>query len=203
MPTPSRLELSLSDTQKLALGKDAAHAAVAALVRSLATEARSNPANTHLASGLNHSHHAGPSTRGIAARGHRRSESGTLGASGRCAAPAACWRDVCELVDLATQHYLFDRERGASDPLYVAEELAMMKGGAGAEGGMSSPNSASNGHGHAYETLNTSAYGLGGLDEDFTDVGTCRCCARASEGWARKERERLWRSIPSWFRTDI
>jgi len=32
-------------------------------------------------------------------------------------------RDFSELVTLATQDYLFDRERGCTDPLYVAEEL--------------------------------------------------------------------------------
>ncbi|KAI6126074.1 hypothetical protein EDD16DRAFT_1555032 [Pisolithus croceorrhizus] len=34
-----------------------------------------------------------------------------------------CKRDFAELVALATQHYLFDHERGCMDPLYVAEEL--------------------------------------------------------------------------------
>jgi len=35
----------------------------------------------------------------------------------------SCRRDFSELVTLATQDYLFDRERGCKDALYVAEEL--------------------------------------------------------------------------------
>ncbi|THH11326.1 hypothetical protein EW145_g721 [Phellinidium pouzarii] len=176
--------LSLADTQKLVLGREGAHCAVTALIRSLATEARSNPAHVHTRDA--HAHHVGPHappSRGFAARtrGHRRAESG-----GRCAAPAACWRDVCELVDLATQHYLFDRERGAADPLYVAEELALLKGAGGESCG--DPGASVGGSG-------------GTLDEDG-ESGTCRACARSFEVWAKKERERLWRAIPSWFRLD-
>jgi len=44
-----------------------------------------------------------------------------------CISAAACRKDFAELVDLATQHYLFDRERGYCDPLYVAEELGQLK----------------------------------------------------------------------------
>lgn len=159
-------------------------------------EARSNPAHTQSNHVLTGHTQVGPS-RGIAARhgqgvgrGHRRSDSGAL--TGRCGAPAACWRDVCELVDLATQHYMFDRERGASDPLYVAEELAMLKG------------SESGGTGNNLSLgVNGLNPGLGLLEEDFTDSGTCRSCARAFEGWAKKERERLWRSIPGWFKLEL
>ena len=192
-----RHELSLSDTKKLALGKEAAHCAVSALIRSLAMEARSNPAHTQSNHVIASHTQTGP-VRGIAARhgqgagrGHRRSDSGAL--TGRCGAPAACWRDVCELVDLATQHYLFDRERGASDPLYVAEELAMLKGSETASGPSNNVAVGSAG-------LNP---GLGLLEEDFSDSGTCRSCARAFEAWAKKERERLWRSIPGWFRLEL
>jgi hypothetical protein len=44
-----------------------------------------------------------------------------------CTTPGACRRDFAELVVLATQHYVCDRERGHADPLYVAEELGALK----------------------------------------------------------------------------
>ena len=78
-----------------------------------------------------------------------------------CVTPAACRKDLGELVELATQHYLFDRERGCADPLYVAEELGQLK------------------------------------SAEFAD---CAACAHALEVWAARERERLWRAIPEWFR---
>ncbi|EJD07217.1 uncharacterized protein FOMMEDRAFT_24647 [Fomitiporia mediterranea MF3/22] len=187
-------ELSLTDTQRLALGKETSHCAVTALIRSLATEARSNPSH-HTQSHSSIGHHA----RGFAARHqHRRSDSAA--GVGRCASPATCWRDVCELVDLATQHYLFDRERGASDPLYVAEELALLK----SSGDVSYPSERSdllggrNGGGGG----GTHGVGIGLLDEDLGEAGTCRACSRAFEVWATKERERLWRAIPGWFKLD-
>lgn len=224
-PELSLHALSLQDTQKLVLGKEAAHYAVTALIRSMATEARSNPVFAHHHQQYHH-HHAHPLAnagggghgRGQFAARHRRAESGHVH---RCASPAACWRDVCELVDLATQHYLFDRERGAMDPLYVAAELALLKGsdvlaisgtgpagaagngagavggGVGAGGGMGG---AGGGHG-----AGGGAGGLGGLgaeDDAYGDGGTCKACARAFELWARKERERLWKSVPGWFRLD-
>lgn len=80
-----------------------------------------------------------------------------------CTTPGACRRDFAELVALATQHYVCDRERGYSDPLYVAEELGALKS---------------------------------------ADVSECRACARALEVWAAKERERMWKMIPLWFRLD-
>lgn len=170
--------LSLSDTQKLVLGKESAQYAVTSLIRSMATEARSNPNFTQNAHTHTHVPHA-QTMRGHFSSRHRRGDSGHApGPPYRCTSPAACWRDVCELVDLATQHYLFDRERGAMDPLYVAEELAMLKGsemgGTGAE--------------------------AGALTEG--EGGTCKACARAFEVWAKKEREKLWRAIPGWFRLD-
>lgn len=69
-----------------------------------------------------------------------------------------------ELVDLATNHYLFDREKGCADPLYVAEELGSLK------------------------------------SFEFSE---CRACAKSLEGWATKEREKIWKLIPHWFRLDI
>ena len=158
--------LSLADTQKLVVGKENAHYAVISLIRSMATEARSNPQ-------FSHTQHA-PVHRDLAAR-HRRGDSGHTNVPPyRCSSPSACWRDVCELVDLATQHYLFDRERGARDPLYVAEELAMLKGAPEPTAGT----------------------------ENGETAAECRACARAFEVWAKKEREKLWRAIPSWFRLD-
>lgn len=67
-------------------------------------------------------------------------------------------------MELATQHYLFDREKGCADPLYVAEELGQLKSA-------------------EFET-------------------ECKACARSLESWAARERERMWRLIPGWFRLD-
>jgi len=169
--------LSLADTQKLVLGKETAHLSLTSLIRSMATEARSNPNYTHRDGA--HLVHP-PLTQPILMRGHlsrhRRGDaahgSGSMSLSSlRCSSPATCWRDVSELVDLATQHYLFDCERGAMDPLYVAEELAMLKGS---------------------ESSNRN-------EDGETD---CKGCARAFEVWAKREREKMWRTIPSWFRLD-
>jgi hypothetical protein len=68
-------------------------------------------------------------------------------------------------VDLATQHYLFDRERGCGDPLYVAEELGQLK---------------------SAELC----------------VSECKPCARSLEAWATKERGKIWKLIPTWFRLE-
>lgn len=95
-----------------------------------------------------------PATRGGrgGAHAHRRRS---------CVSSAACRKDFAELVELATQHYLFDREKGCSDPLYVAEELGQLK------------------------------------SAEFSE---CKACARSLEVWAAKERERLWKLVPTWFR---
>lgn len=69
-----------------------------------------------------------------------------------------------ELVELATNHYLFDREKGCSDPLYVAEELGSLK------------------------------------SSEFSE---CKACAKSLESWATKERERIWKLIPHWFRLNV
>ena len=68
-----------------------------------------------------------------------------------------------ELVDLATQHYLFDRERGCGDPLYVAEELGQLK------------------------------------SAEFSE---CKACAKSLESWAGREREKMWKMVPHWFRLE-
>ncbi|KAF8512916.1 hypothetical protein JB92DRAFT_2926149 [Gautieria morchelliformis] len=123
--------LSQADTQKLALGKEASHAAVTNLI-------------TNLGSG-------------------RCTSKASIAAGKSCHSPVSCRKDFSELVELATQHYLFDRERGSTDPLYVAEELGQLK----------SP--------------------------EFSE---CKACAYVLEQWSSRERERIWKSIPTWFRLD-
>ncbi|KAF8518709.1 hypothetical protein BU17DRAFT_76104 [Hysterangium stoloniferum] len=125
--------LSLADTQRLAVGKEASHAAVTNLITTL---------------------------------GGGRSTSKSSMSSGKsmaCHSPVSCRKDFSELVELATQHYLFDRERGSTDPLYVAEELGQLK------------------------------------SAEFSE---CKACAFALEAWSVRERERIWKSIPTWFRLD-
>jgi hypothetical protein len=36
-----------------------------------------------------------------------------------------------------------------------------------------------------------------------TELAECRACARALEAWAVRERERIWRAIPGWFRIEV
>ena len=76
----------------------------------------------------------------------------------------ACRKEFSELVQLATQHYIFDREKGCGDPLYVAEELGQLK------------------------------------SAEFSE---CEACAGALEAWAARERQRIWKLVPSWFRLDV
>lgn len=145
--------LSSSDMQKLALGKEASQQAITALIQSMGNSATflHHPPPQH--------HHSTPSN----AHAHNLRR-------GSCSTSAACRKDFTELVDLATQHYLFDRERGCSDPLYVAEELGLLK---------------------SAEMLGS---GSGG--------GECKVCAKGLEVWAGKERERIWRLVPIWFRLE-
>ena len=101
--------LSPIDTQRLVLGKEAASQAIPTLIQSMGA----------------HSHQgiyscAGPSR--IPAHVHHR-----RGSSYVCTSAAACRQDLTELVELATQHYLFDRGKGCTDPLYVADELGQLK----------------------------------------------------------------------------
>lgn len=84
-------------------------------------------------------------------------------AGGICVSAAACRKDFSELVDLATQHYLFDRERGFADPLYVADELGQLKS---------------------------------------TEFSECKACAKTLETWAAREREKIWKMIPTWYRLE-
>ncbi|KIJ55806.1 hypothetical protein M422DRAFT_200144 [Sphaerobolus stellatus SS14] len=124
--------LFLQDTQRLAIGKEASQVTVTNLITNL---------------------------------GHGRCATSKLGfpmsKTLSCHSPVSCRKDFSELVELATQHYLFDRERGCTDPLYVAEELGQLKS---------------------------------------AELSECKACAYALETWSNKEREKIWRSIPTWFR---
>ncbi|KAF9052290.1 hypothetical protein BDZ89DRAFT_1088430 [Hymenopellis radicata] len=130
--------LSLSDIQRLCLGKESAQHTITTLIQAMGTSQyirnSQTTAHTHI----------------------RRTSSG-----GICVSAAACRKDFLELVDLATQHYLFDRERGFCDPLYVAEELGQLK------------------------------------SADFSE---CKPCAHSLEAWASRERHKMWKMIPLWFR---
>jgi hypothetical protein len=136
--------LPLRDLQKLALGKEAATAAVNAVIAGVS---RGPPTHTHARKSTGSGSWSIPHTH----------------APPPCASPGSCRREFAELGALATQHYVCERERGAADPLYVAEELGALQG---------------------------------------AEVGECRACARALESWARRERERVWRALPVWFRID-
>jgi hypothetical protein len=134
--------LSADDMRRLALGKEASAHAVSAVIHGMGR----GPL-VHSRKGAFSLHHHGPAHSPVSV----------------CTTPGACRRDFAELVALATQHYVCDRERGYLDPLYVAEELGALKS---------------------------------------ADVSECRACARALEVWAAKERERMWKMIPLWFRLD-
>ncbi|KAF7356646.1 BTB domain-containing protein [Mycena venus] len=128
------------DMQRLALGKEAAQHNITALIQTM------GHAQTHIRNqSATHTH-------------VRKNSSG-----GICMSAAACRKDFSELVELATQHYLFDRERGHCDPLYVSEELGQLK------------------------------------SAEFSE---CKACARSLETWAAKEREKMWKMIPLWFRLE-
>lgn len=133
---PVSLErLSMADMQRLCLGKEAMQHTITALIRNMGT--------------------------GSYIRQQSTAHSQFRKASSMCLSVAACRKDITELVDLATQHYLFDRERGYADPLYVAEELGQLK------------------------------------SAEFSE---CKACAKLLESWAAREREKIWRMIPHWFR---
>ncbi|KAJ6607518.1 hypothetical protein B0H10DRAFT_1817981 [Mycena sp. CBHHK59/15] len=136
VPFPSLLPL---DMQRLSLGKEAAQHTITSLIQTM------GHAQTHIRHAQTHTH-------------VRKSSSG-----GVCVSAAACRKDFSELVDLATQHYLFDRERGCCDPLYCAEELGQLK------------------------------------SAEFSE---CKACARSLEAWAAREREKMWKTVPLWFRLE-
>jgi hypothetical protein len=129
--------LSMADMQRLCLGKEAMQHTITTLIRNMGTGNYIRQQSTV------HSH-------------FRKASS--------CLSAAACRKDFMELVDLATQHYLFDRERGCGDPLYVAEELGQLK------------------------------------SAEFSE---CKACAKLLESWAARERDKMWKMIPHWFRLDI
>ena len=131
------LSLSPADTQRLCLGKEVAQQTITTLIQAMGTSQyirSSQPMLSHI----------------------RKTSSG-----GICVSAAACRKDFSELVELATQHYLFDRERGFCDPLYAAEELGQLKS---------------------------------------ADLSECKPCARSLEAWAARERQKMWKMIPLWFR---
>jgi len=130
------------DMRRLALGKEASAHAVSAVIHGMGR----GPL-VHSRKGAFSLHPHGPAHSPVTV----------------CTTPGACRRDFAELVALATQHYICDRERGYADSLYVAEELGALKS---------------------------------------ADVSECRACARSLEVWAAKERERMWKMIPLWFRLD-
>jgi len=136
-PAPCPL-LSPFDIQRLTIGKEAIHHMVINLIRAMGSSLQSRKSSLH---GRN-----------------RRPNTGV------CVSATSCKKDFSELMDLATQHYLFDKERGSCDPLYVAEELGQLKG---------------------------------------TEFSECQACALVLEDWASKERERIWKLIPGWFRLEL
>ncbi|KAI6101315.1 hypothetical protein F5141DRAFT_1138423 [Pisolithus sp. B1] len=150
-----RFPLSTADMQRLALGKEASQHAVTTLIRSMGS--------------LTHSLHGHPLGFHSHTHGHIH---------------RTCKRDFAELVALATQHYLFDHERGCMDPLYVAEELGQPLYDLG------QPMAADD-----YRNFGASRRGI--------EQAECQACARGLELWAARERERMWKMIPLWFRLDV
>ncbi|KAJ4470453.1 hypothetical protein J3R30DRAFT_3537592 [Lentinula aciculospora] len=161
---PLPISLSLGDTQRLCLGKEASQHAITSLIQSMSNSQsiRNSGLQSQCAFSLAHplAHGYTSSLNGSMHQSghyhhHHRSSSSAI-----CISAAACRKDFSELVDLATKHYLFDRERGYSDPLYMADEI-------------------------------------GGLKSEASE---CKACAKSLETWAMRERERVWRLIPTWFR---
>ncbi|KIJ65148.1 hypothetical protein HYDPIDRAFT_27870 [Hydnomerulius pinastri MD-312] len=140
--------------QRLALGKEASQHAITTLIQSMGSHA--------------HSLHGNPLGYQVHSHGHGH---------------RACKRDFSELVALATQHYLFDHERGCTDPLYVAEELGQPLYDLG-------------------QPLGVEDYSRLGGSRRSLEQAECQACARALEMWATRERERMWKMIPLWFRLD-
>jgi hypothetical protein len=142
-PSPT---LSPYDMQRLCLGKEAAQQTITAVIQSLGNGW--------------YFRHAAAAQRKTHLHGRRASSLGF----GVCVSAAVCRKDFAELKELATQHYLFDRESGWCDPLYVAEELGQLK------------------------------------SAEFSE---CRACANVLESWACREREKIWKMIPYWFRLEL
>ena len=149
--------LSPIDMQRLSLGKEASQHAITTLIQSLGSHARTLMAGP----GNALAHHHNPYSQGH--NTHR-----------------TCKRDFSELVTLATQHYLFDHQRGCTDPLYVAEEL-----------------------GQPLYDLSQLGIDRLGTSRRSLEQAECHACAKTLETWAKKERERMWKMIPLWFRLDV
>nr|GAT48275.1 predicted protein [Mycena chlorophos] len=98
---PGTASLSPLDMQRLSLGKEAAQVAITTLIQSMG--------HAQTAQRQTHAH-------------FRKNSTGLI-----CLSAAACRKDFAELTQLATSHYIFDRERGQSDPLYVSEEVGQLK----------------------------------------------------------------------------
>lgn len=149
--------LSQIDMQRLSLGKEASQHAITTLIQSLGSHARTlmtGPGNAF-------AHYHLPYALGHT---HR-----------------TCKRDFSELVTLATQHYLFDHERGCTDPLYVAEELGQS----------------------LYDLSQPLGVDRLGSSRRSFEQAECPACAKMLEMWAKKERERMWKMISLWFRLDV
>ncbi|TFK29744.1 hypothetical protein FA15DRAFT_677663 [Coprinopsis marcescibilis] len=140
-PKHSPPTLSPADVQRLCIGKEHTQQMITSLIQAMGSGQHIRQAQQHTPHNL-----------------LRRSSSSAV-----CVSTAACRKDFTELVELATQHYLFDRERGCHDPLYVAEELGQLKS---------------------------------------AEISDCKACAKSLENWSARERERVWRMLPVWFRLD-
>lgn len=145
-PPPS---LSPFDMQHLCLGKESSQQTITTLIQSLGNGRYFRHAAAAAQKGMN--------------RTHLHGKRGTLSGL-TCDSAPVCRKDFTELKELATQHYLFDRESGCCDPLYVAEELGQLK------------------------------------SAEFSE---CKACANALESWACREREKIWKMIPHWFRLEV
>ncbi|KAI0079867.1 hypothetical protein K474DRAFT_1769979 [Panus rudis PR-1116 ss-1] len=142
--------LSPIDMQKLALGKESITQAISNFISSL-----TSPSPPHQSS-LTHRRNLSSSS----------ARNGLIGGKAICTTVTECRKDFLDLVDLATQHYIVDKEQGHSDPLFIAEEI-------------------------------------GGLKiVEATEGDGCLACARSLEAWAAKERMKMWKMIPTWFRLE-
>ncbi|KAF6761667.1 hypothetical protein DFP72DRAFT_627986 [Ephemerocybe angulata] len=102
--------LSPADIARLCIGKEHTQHTITTLIQAMGNGQHIRQAGQQLMSGQYSLLRRSPSSSGAI-----------------CISAAACRKDFTELVELATQHYLFDRERGCYDPLYVAEELGQLK----------------------------------------------------------------------------
>lgn len=142
-PSTSASTLSMRDMHCLTVGKECTQHAVTGLIQGMTSD-------------FHRDHALGSQTHSSVLGHYQRKLSDRV-----CLCPAMCRKDQCELAELATNHFLFDRESGCSDPLYVADELGSLKS---------------------------------------IEFSECKACAKSLECWAKRERERIWKMIPHWFR---